>query len=152
MSKKTTVAHQAPAKKNSPWVIVAAAGLLLILAALAVMFLRPGASTSNALPAEISVAAAKEKYDSGVFMLDVRQPEEWDQGHIPNTTLVPLGELKDRLSELPKDAPIVVVCRSGNRSAQARDFLLQSGFSAVTSMAGGVTQWAASGYPTVTGP
>lgn len=154
MSKKkqpSAARRPAPEKKTNLW-IIALAGAFVILIALAAIFLRPSAATSSGLPAEISVAAAKEKYDSGVFVLDVRQPEEWNQGHIPNTTLIPLGELNNRLNELPKDAPIVVVCRSGNRSAQARDLLLQAGFSAVTSMAGGVNQWSASGYPIITGP
>jgi rhodanese-related sulfurtransferase len=50
------------------------------------------------------------------------------------------------VDELPKDQEIVVVCRSGNRSAQGRDILLEAGFAQVTSLAGGLTQWKAAGY------
>jgi rhodanese-related sulfurtransferase len=104
-----------------------------------------------ALPAEVSVADALALRESGAFILDVRQPEEWDAVHIPDATLIPLGELASRVSEVPRDQQVVVVCRSGNRSAQGRDILLGAGLPSVTSMAGGMNDWAASGYPTVSG-
>ncbi|HEU0292142.1 MAG TPA: rhodanese-like domain-containing protein [Anaerolineales bacterium] len=85
------------------------------------------------------------------FILDVRQPEEWNEAHIPESTLIPLDQLPNRINELPKDQGIVIVCRSGNRSAQGRDILLESGFTNVTSMAGGLNQWKTAGYPTVSG-
>jgi len=112
----------------------------------------PATSGSSALPAaapaaEISVTEAYQKYEAGVFLLDVREPDEWAQNHIPNTTLIPLGELESRLSELPKDQEIVVVCRSGNRSQQGRQILLDNGFTSVTSMDGGLIDWSAAGYP-----
>lgn len=106
-----------------------------------------GSASTAALPGEISVGQAYEKYQAGTFLLDVRTQEEWDEYHAPNTTLIPLDQLPSRLSELPKDQEIVVVCRSGNRSQQGRDILLQAGFNA-TSMAGGLKEWYASGYPT----
>ena len=90
--------------------------------------------------------------DSGAFILDVRQPEEWNEYHVPDSTLIPLAELASRADELPKDQEIVIVCRSGNRSAQGRNILLDAGFTQVTSMAGGLTQWRAAGYPIVSGP
>ena len=104
-----------------------------------------------ALPAEVSTAEALALRESGAFVLDVRQPEEWNAVHIPGATLIPLGELSSRLSEVPKDRQVLVVCRSGNRSAQGRDILLGAGFPSVTSMAGGMNDWAAAGYPTATG-
>lgn len=107
---------------------------------------------SSTLPPEITVPEAFEKYQSGSYFLDVRQPEEWAEYHAPNSTLIPLGELPNRLNELPRDQEIVVVCRSGNRSQQGRDVLLNAGFSQVTSMAGGLKEWKSAGYPTVSGP
>jgi rhodanese-related sulfurtransferase len=71
--------------------------------------------------------------------------------HIPDATLIPLGELVSRVSEVPRDRQVVVVCRSGNRSAEGRDILLRAGFPSVTSMAGGMNDWAASGYATASG-
>ena len=105
-----------------------------------------GGATSTTFAREISVDQAYELYQAGTFVLDVRTQEEWDEYHAPNTTLIPLDELESRLSELPADQDIVVVCRSGNRSQQARDILLNAGFSA-TSMAGGLKEWYAKGYP-----
>ncbi len=84
-------------------------------------------------------------------MLDVRQPEEWEEMHIPGATLIPLGELPQRLGELPQDQEIVVYCRSGNRSQSGAEILAKNGFSGVTSMAGGIQQWSTAGYPTETG-
>ena len=109
------------------------------------------AAAVQALPAEVSVAEASGLRDAGAFVLDVRQPDEWAAGHIPEATLIPLGELQSRLAEVPKDTKVVVVCRSGNRSAQGRDILLGAGYPAATSMAGGMNEWTAAGYETTTG-
>ena len=88
---------------------------------------------------------------AGGLVLDVREPSEWAGGHIAGATLIPLGELPARLAELSKDRTIVVVCHSGNRSAQGRDILRDAGFPSVTSIAGGMTAWLAAGLPVVTG-
>jgi rhodanese-related sulfurtransferase len=103
------------------------------------------------LPAEISVAQAAQKQAQGALILDVREPSEWAQFHIPGATLIPLGDLPNRLNEVPKDREVVVVCRTGNRSAQGRDILLQAGYTNVTSMAGGMVQWQAQGLAIATG-
>ena len=86
------------------------------------------------------------------MILDVREQSEWEQGHIEGATLIPLGQLFQSSAELPTDQTIVVVCRSGNRSAQGRDILETAGFTTVTSMTGGMNDWQAQGYPIVTGP
>ena len=137
--------------KNLPlWVygLLAVVGIGVIV--LAVSAFSPSNPTV-AFPLEISVSQAFEKRSAGAFILDVREPEEWDQVHIPGATLVPLGQLSSRLSEVPKDQEVVVVCRSGNRSATARDILLKAGYTTVTSMAGGMNQWQAAGYQTASG-
>lgn len=102
-------------------------------------------------PSVITAAQAAEKRDQGAFILDVREPDEWAQVHIPGAALIPLEELPDRLNEIPKDKEIVVVCRSGNRSAQGRDILLKAGFTNVTNMAGGLNKWQVQGYPVASG-
>jgi rhodanese-related sulfurtransferase len=102
-------------------------------------------------PDEISVAQAKDKKDQGAILLDVREPSEWYPSHIPGSMLFPLGQLENRLKELPRDKEIVVVCRSGGRSSAGRDILKKAGFTQVTSMAGGMNAWKAAGYPTVSG-
>lgn len=121
--------------------VVAIVALIIYLVATSA-----GGATSTTFAREISVDQAYELYQAGTFVLDVRTQEEWDEYHAPNTTLIPLDELEARLNELPADQDIVVVCRSGNRSQQARDILLNAGFSA-TSMAGGLKEWYAKGYP-----
>jgi rhodanese-related sulfurtransferase len=130
------------------WGVVA----LVILGISAVWMISRGTTETHSYPPEIPVEEAVTKRDAGALILDVRQPEEWNEFHVPDSTLIPLGELASRLNELPQDQEIVIVCRSGNRSAQGRDILLEAGFSQVTSMAGGLTQWKAAGYPTVSGP
>lgn len=132
-------------------------GLLLILGiavlvSAGILFLRQTPAAGVALTREVSVDRALSMREEGAFVLDVRQPEEWLDHHIPGSTLIPLGELQARLAEVPQDQEILVVCRSGNRSAEGRDILLKAGFEQVTSMAGGLTQWKAAGYPTVSGP
>jgi len=113
----------------------------------------PGPATAGpgALAAEGSVAEAAALRDAGAFMLDVREPDEWAAGHIPGATLIPLGSLESRVGELPADRDIVVVCRSGNRSAQGRDVLRANGLARSTSMAGGMNDWVAAGLPVETG-
>lgn len=109
-------------------------------------------ANSSALAKEVSVSQAAALRDENAFILDVREPDEWAAGHIPGATLIPLGQLESRLAEVPQDRQIVVVCRSGNRSATGRDILLDAGFSDVTSMGGGMNVWISQGLETVTGP
>jgi len=114
----------------------------------------PTASTGSTLAAlarTVTVAEAAALRDDGAFVLDVREPAEWADGHIPGATLIPLGELASRIGELDRDQRIVVVCRSGNRSAEGRDILLGAGFPSVTSVEGGMTDWASAGLPIETG-
>lgn len=106
---------------------------------------------SEVLPSEVSPAEASQMQASGALILDVRELDEWEAGHVEGATLIPLGELPSRFSELPKDQKIIVMCKSGNRSAKGRDLLLANGFTQVTSMAGGITAWTEAGLPTITG-
>jgi rhodanese-related sulfurtransferase len=125
--------------------------VLLVVALVIYLLLQMGGTSNNSatasLPAQISVSEAYEKYKQGAFFIDVRTQEEWNEFHAPNTSLVPLDQLPSRLNELPRDREIVVVCRSGNRSQQGRDILLNAGFTRVTSMTGGLNDWRAAGYP-----
>ncbi|CUS05749.1 Rhodanese domain protein [Candidatus Promineifilum breve] len=82
-----------------------------------------------------------------VFLLDVREPDEYASGHIAGITLIPMGEVAARLSELPKDKEIIVTCRTGNRSGQVADFLREQGFTNVHNMEGGIVAWEEAGYP-----
>ena len=81
------------------------------------------------------------------LVLDVRQHDEWVEGHIPGSVHLMGGDLPDRLAELPRDRPIMTVCRSGNRSAVAAGVLLHAGFSDVTWVDSGVPAWRRAGLP-----
>jgi rhodanese-related sulfurtransferase len=84
------------------------------------------------------------------LVLDVRQPEEWDNelGHIEGARLVPLPELGGRLAEIEawKTKPVIAVCRSGNRSGRAAELLRAAGFRDVYNLEGGMIGWRQAGY------
>jgi rhodanese-related sulfurtransferase len=82
-----------------------------------------------------------------VFLLDVREPDEYDAGHIPGITLIPMGDVADRLAEIPKDQTVIVTCRTGNRSGQIADFLRDQGYTDVHNMEGGIVAWEEAGLP-----
>ena len=87
----------------------------------------------------------KNKY----FLLDVRTQEEYKEGFIENSILIPVSELEKRLSEIPTDKPIIVYCASGNRSKQAAEILVKNNYNPVYNMLGGISEWVKKGYPLV---
>lgn len=95
---------------------------------------------------EASALNAMIKGGIRVYLLDVRQPEEFNEGHIKGATLMPLGTLSNTYTTLPKSGKLVVYCRSGRRSAQAVQFLLQHGYSNAVSLSGGYTAWTNAGF------
>ena len=108
------------------------------------------ASSQLDLAPEVNVQTVAEVKDrTDVTVLDVREQWEYDEGHIPGVVLIPLGEIPNRLSEIPTDKTVIVTCRSGNRSAQAVDFLRQNGFDNVHNMLGGIVAWQQAGYEVV---
>ncbi len=82
-------------------------------------------------------------------ILDVREPNEFKGGHVLNAKLIPLGKLRERMGELERyrEKPIVVMCRSGNRSATACALLGKEGFAQVYNLAGGMNAWLKAGLP-----
>ena len=82
------------------------------------------------------------------LIVDVRTKEEFDSGHLEGALLLPVQELGERLDELPMDKPIIVYCRSGNRSRTAANILIDNGFTMVYDM-GGISSWTAEGYPVI---
>jgi rhodanese-related sulfurtransferase len=114
---------------------------ILVIAA-AILLLMP----KSTLPAEVDVVRAHEMYEQGALFVDVRTQEEWDQGHIARSVLIPLDELPSQLSDLPQDQDIVVVCKLGGRSKEGATILRQAGFRRVTCMSGGIQAWIAAGY------
>ncbi len=109
---------------------------------------RASTASVETLPATVDVAAVKAlQGNPDVVILDVREPYEYQAGHIPGVKLIPLGELPNRLAEVPKDRPVIVTCRTGNRSGQATNYLREQGYTNVHNMSGGFVAWERAGYP-----
>ena len=81
------------------------------------------------------------------FLLDVREPWEYLAGHVPGAQLIPLGELEQRVDEVPRDRPVLAICHSGQRSLAAAGYLIQLGYSTVSNVDGGTAAWIERGYP-----
>ncbi len=96
---------------------------------------------------EVDVAAARHQLDGGALMIDVREPDEHEQGRVPGAVWIPRGLLELRIEQAAPDRerPLVVYCAGGTRSALAAHALAQLGYQRVTSMAGGFTAWKAAG-------
>jgi sulfur-carrier protein adenylyltransferase/sulfurtransferase len=101
--------------------------------------------------ATMTPAELKEILDDGrrIKLVDVREPAEWQINRLPGAELIPLGELPDRLSELPQTEPIVVYCKVGGRSAEALALLRQSGFSTARHLGGGINAYARTVDPSI---
>jgi rhodanese-related sulfurtransferase len=93
-----------------------------------------------AVPVQEAIAAAA----SGEYLLDVREQGEWAEVHAPSATLLPMSGLRERTGELPEDGRILVICRSGARSAAVTEALVGVGYPAVN-VAGGMLAWEAAG-------
>ena len=91
-------------------------------------------------------AQARLAIEPRPFLLDVRQPEEYQAGHIPGASLIPLRELPGRLGELPRDREIICVCRSGSRARSATHQLRTAGYNAIK-LEGGTNNWSRHGLP-----
>jgi rhodanese-related sulfurtransferase len=117
--------------------------------AVAGWFLSRQSDTNMMPPAEVQERIAA---DSAIVLLDVRTPSEWESatGHLRGAILIPVQELAGRVGELDpyKHRPMIVYCRTQNRSAHAASFLNEHGFN-VTVLAGGITRWNSEERPVV---
>jgi rhodanese-related sulfurtransferase len=102
-------------------------------------------------PLEVSLDTFAAAYGTGAKVLDVRNEDEYDAGHVAGAKLIPLGQLAARQDEIPEADPLYVICASGGRSLTAAKALVQSGYRAI-SVAGGTRGWIEQGRPVVTGP
>jgi rhodanese-related sulfurtransferase len=93
---------------------------------------------------QLSASDLKEKIQAqgALFLLDVREPFEFEYCHITDSVLIPLNQIPQRLKELDFDKEIVVICHHGIRSMQAANFLTQVGFKQVSNLVGGIDSWA----------
>jgi rhodanese-related sulfurtransferase len=95
---------------------------------------------------EASAEVPAASVPDGVWLLDVREDDEWAAGHAPGATHIPLGQLSARAAEVPRDETVYVICRSGARSGRAALALAGAGWEAVN-VAGGMQDWAVAGRP-----
>jgi rhodanese-related sulfurtransferase len=91
------------------------------------------------------VAASEVGADA--YLLDVREDDEWAAGHAPGAHHLPMMEIPVRLTEVPQDGDVVVVCRMGGRSAQVVAYLRRNGWDNARNLDGGMQEWVAAGRP-----
>jgi rhodanese-related sulfurtransferase len=99
---------------------------------------------------EIDIHTFAEQHAEGATVVDVREEDEYADGHVAGALHVPLATVPQRVAELPTDGSIFVICAVGGRSARAVQFLRNQGLDA-TNVAGGTMAWVESGRPVVTG-
>lgn len=102
--------------------------------------------TTNPAVAEIGLDKLESR-DPEALVLDVREPVEYAWGHVPGAVNLPQADLADRLAELPRDRPLLLICQGGYRSLRAAQFLKQMEFEQVASVTGGTAAWAEAGKP-----
>ncbi len=125
------------------------AGIVILLVALSGCT-NPARQPEEAKQIDITVEQGKKMIDGGeVFILDVRTVEEYNDGHVNGSVLIPLADLEKRLNEIPRDRKILVYCRTGHRSTQASEILVKNGFTQVYNMKGGITDWTKAGYEVI---
>ncbi len=99
---------------------------------------------------EITVQELQQRLAAGAALVDVREVDEYEQGHVPGARLIPLGELPGRVAEVPAGEQVLMICRSGARSANAGEFLIGEGRD-VVNVAGGTLAWIEAGFEVNTG-
>lgn len=99
---------------------------------------------------EVDIDTFAAAFAAGAVVLDVRNPDEYAEKHVPGAILIPLPELGSRLEEVPGGDPLYVICKVGGRSLTAAKALNETGRNTVSVM-GGTDQWAAAGHPVNTG-
>jgi len=100
--------------------------------------------------AETDIDHLSDALDGGARLIDVREPDEYRDGHVPGAVLVPLATVPDQLEQFRGDGPTYVICRSGGRSMQACEIAADHGID-VVNVSGGTLAWATSGRPITAG-
>jgi rhodanese-related sulfurtransferase len=90
---------------------------------------------------------AQDRQQAGALIIDVRELDEWREGHIPGALHIPLGSLSAHVNEIDRNSEVIVVCRSGARSGRAVAALMQSGYTQVANLSGGMIAWARLNLP-----
>lgn len=91
---------------------------------------------------------ARDEVAAGALLIDVREQLEWDAGHMLGAQLIPMGEIPQRIADLPRDRKIIFTCRSGNRSGHIKDYMIDDhGYTDVHNLLGGIVAWQVAGLP-----
>jgi rhodanese-related sulfurtransferase len=99
---------------------------------------------------EVDVDELAAQRKAGAPLIDVREPDEYEEAHVPGATLIPLGTVVERVDEVPTEGTVYVICAKGGRSLRAAEFYRAQGIDAVN-VAGGTTAWVDAGHPFDTG-
>ena len=99
---------------------------------------------------EIDVDDLATRRDGGQVVIDVRTPEEYEEVHLPDVVLIPMGELVERIDELPTEGQLPIICHTGARSYQVAEYLRRQGYDAVN-VVGGMVAWMDADFPVETG-
>jgi rhodanese-related sulfurtransferase len=99
---------------------------------------------------EIDVVELADRRVEGAVLIDVREDDEFIEAHVPGAVHIPLGQVRDRLGEVPAEGTVYVICARGGRSAKAVEQYRAAGLDAVN-VAGGTLAWIDAGYPTDAG-
>jgi rhodanese-related sulfurtransferase len=121
------------------WLIIALAIPILFL------LLRSRATADGAIGPAESADWIKERKD--LQLIDVRTEGEYTDGHLAGAKLIPVQDIRKRMSEIDKNKPVLLYCRSGNRSGTALKALIENGYTEAKHMAGGIAAWTSSGLP-----
>jgi rhodanese-related sulfurtransferase len=103
--------------------------------------------TNQAAVEEADVADASAAVEAGALLVDVREDFEWSAGHALGAIHLPMMQVPTRMEELPRDAPIYLICATGNRSGRVAEYLTQNGFSRPINVRGGTVAWQRAGLP-----
>lgn len=165
MSKKNTTIKQTGSRKNSLQPLAIIISCIVLLGGGWLLISAPQESNDDNTPATsqtstqaesvttsptkiISPADAYELLStSSVQLIDLREPEEYEASHIAGSTLLPLGQFSASISALEHEDPVLLYCRTGNRSGQAAYILENAGFTQIYDLQGGITAWEAAGLP-----
>lgn len=144
--RKASMSKQKQHKSQSRRSLYFASGIGFLVIAFIAIF---AAQNTTVSAQSLSPAAYQSQFmadNTSHFLLDVRTPEEFASGHIHGAVNIPQDSLESRLSEVPTDQPIVLYCRSGNRSATASQILARAGYASIYDL-GGLNDWTAQGFP-----
>lgn len=125
-------------------------GISGMRAALGALLMLVASATFGAEVRQVDVRQGQALKNQGALLIDVREPHEYQQAHVPGSKLIPLGQLESRLQEIRAggERPVVLICRSGARSMQAARLLQQHGFANLHNVSGGMIAWQREGLPT----